>query len=158
MAPTCSPALGPTENHPLSPFDPRAFAVLLREHPERGAAVLAAMRPAQLQAQLRANAALSNASVEQLRQSWRALIALTLPPPPPHDDDFVCAAVFEPYTLEVLCAESPACLHMLIEELSPGQRIQQAIAHAAWLERHGYCAQPAEFLARWDCTVDGELR
>ena len=139
MAPT-SPSAPGTPVGGLSappPFEPTAFHHLIDRNPARAAALLAAMRPPQRYAQLVAHAAHADAMPIA---AWAALLCRA------GDDDSSPAAVIEPATLALMEPDDAAAA---LADLTPTQRVAQAVAQAAWLADFGYAVTHTEILASW---------
>ena len=139
-----------------APFDPLAFNSLLDRDPARAAAILAAMRPALRAAQAHAHATCAGVPVARITAEWRDLIARfgPLPPPaaPPDGPAWLCASVYEPAVLADLLVEQPVQAQALLDQLTPSQRITQAIAYTAWLAAHGLPVGLDTVLAGWDAV------
>jgi hypothetical protein len=145
MAPTNSPPAGnPAGGPPAPPLDPRAMDALLRHHPARAARILASMRPPQRHAQLLAHAEISDAPATRIQAECADLLCRARPSAP---DDPPPAAPIEP---EVLALMEPDEAKRLIANLTPTQRVLQAIAQAAWLASFGYPVGFEELLAVWE--------
>ena len=139
-----------------SPLDPLALTTLLDRDPACAAAILAAMRPALRAAQVQAHAAREGVPVAQITQAWQALIARFGPLPQPtwqHQADAACASVYDPASLADLLVEQPQQAQVLLDQLSPRQRVAQAVAYAAWLTMHGMPVDLATVLASWEATA-----
>ena len=147
MAPYPLPAPGTASGPPAPPLDPRTMDSLLRHLPGRAAAVLTTMPPAHRHAQLVAHATLADAVVTQIRAEWTELLRLARPTP---DDDPLPASVIEPETLALMV---PDDARAAVAALSPTQRVQQAVAQAAWLATFGYDVDHAELLAAWEADT-----
>jgi hypothetical protein len=145
---------------PAPPLDPHAFSLLLARDPVRAAAILAAMRPAMRAQQVHAHATLVGLAADQISQTWRELIARFHAPSAPlapcggtsgasDGASALCVAVYEP---ERLALVEPAEARAAVAALTPAQRKDQAVAHAAWLASFGYAVCPTEILAAWGST------
>lgn len=151
MAPHPPSAPG-TASGPVSPpLDPHALNALLAREPERAAAILAAMRPALRSQQAQAHADLAGVDSARIAQEWRDLIAhvgpLVAPPDKQDGVDAPCASVYEP---ELLACADPAEVRRWVLDLAPAQRVQQAVAQAAWLNSFGYPVTFNDVLAGWE--------
>jgi len=124
---------------------------LLAREPAHAAAILAAMRPALRSQQAQAHAALAGVDLARITQEWRDLIAHVGPliALPDHQDgaDTPCASVYDP---ELLACADPAEVRRWVMDLTPAQRVQQAVAQAAWLNSFGYPVSFTEILAGWE--------
>ena len=141
------------------PLDPLALTSLLDRDPARAAAILAAMRPALRAAQAQAHADRANVPIAQITQAWQVLIARFGPLPQPawqHQADAACASVYDPASLADLLVEQPQQAQALLDQLSPRQRVAQAVAYAAWLTMHGMPVDLATVLASWEMTAWGQ--
>lgn len=151
MAPHPPPAPGDTSGPVSPPLDPHALNVLLARDPARAAAILTAMRPALRAQQAQAHADLASVDATRITQEWRDLIACVNPliAPPEHPDgaDAPCASVYEP---ELLACADPAVVRRWVLDLAPAQRVQQAVAQAAWLGSFGYPVTFNDVLAGWE--------
>lgn len=134
------------------PLDPQPFHQLLRDNPARAAASLAALRPAQLALQAQAHAALVGADPVSVSAEWGRLISRYRPPPPVVGGEVEHGTVYEP---EPLALADPAEATLLIAALTPAQRVQQAVAQAAWLNSFGYPITAHEILAMWEGWEEG---
>jgi hypothetical protein len=145
MAPYSPSAPGnPAGGPPAPPLDPRAMDVLLRHHPARAAAVLLSMRPATRHARLLAHAEISDAPPLRIQVEWQELLCCARPV---DLDELPPAAPIEPERLALM---EPKEARAAIAVLTPMQRVQQAIAQAAWLASFGYPVGFEELLAVWE--------
>ena len=138
------------------PLDPLALTSLLDRDPTRAAAILAAMRPALRAAQAQAHADRANVPIAQITQAWQVLIARFGPLPQPawqHQADSACASVYDPVYLADLLVEQPQQAQALLDQLSPRQRVAQAVAYAAWLAVYRLPVDLATVLASWEATT-----
>lgn len=154
MAPNSPSAPGnPAGGPPAPPLDPYALNALLDRDPARAAAILAAMRPEQRARQARAHADLTGVPATRIAQKWVELIArvgpLSTAPVPLRGAATPCASVYDPETLGDLLVDQPALAHELLARLSEAQRVTQALAYAAWLERHGMPVRLDDVLGSW---------
>jgi hypothetical protein len=152
-----TPPLAPDSlGWPSAPFDPLALNSLLDRDPARAAAILAAMRPSMCAAQAQAHATCAGVPVARIVAEWRDLIARfgPLPPPaaPPDGPAWLCASVYEPAVLADLLVEQPVQAQALLDQLTPAQRITQAIAYTAWMAYHGMPVALDTVLASWDAV------
>ena len=136
------------------PFDPCAFTGLLDRDPARAAAILAAMRPSMCAAQAQAHAERAGVPVAQITQAWQALIArfgpLPSPRAPQNEPAWLCASVYLPTSVTDLLVEQPDLALALLAQLTPPQRITQAIAYTTWLAAHGMPVGLDTVLASWE--------
>jgi len=138
--------LGP----PVPPFAPASFAMLLLEQPARAAAVLAAMRPQQRAAQVRAHAGFTRFMPHVVEAAWNALIARHgLPRPAPLTDEPCIASLYDPELLADAIHDNPTRAVSLLAQLSDTQRVAQATAHAAWLNTFDYPVTTDEVFEWW---------
>jgi hypothetical protein len=109
------------------------------------------MRPALRSQQAQAHADLAGVEPTRITQEWLDLIAHVGPliAPPDHQDgaDAPCASVYDP---ELLACADPADVRRWVLDLAPAQRVQQAVAHAAWLNSFGYPVTFNDVLAGWE--------
>ena len=154
MSTLSAPAPDPIGWPSAAPFDPLALNTLLDRDPARAAAILAAMRPALRAAQAQAHAACAGVPVARITAEWQALIArfgpLPQPAAPPDGPAWRCASVYEPALLADLLVEQPQHAAALLDQLTPSQRITQAIAYTAWLAAHGLPVGLDTVLAGWE--------
>lgn len=144
------PAPGVPSGPASPPLDPHALNALLARDPERAAAILAAMRPALRSQQAQAHADLAGVDPTRITQEWHDLIARcgpSVPVAPPDGADAPCASVYEP---ELLACADPAEVRRWVMDLAPAQRVQQAVAQAAWLNSFGYPVTFNDVLAGWE--------
>ena len=156
MSTLSAPAPDPIGWPSAAPFDPLALNSLLDRDPARAAAILAALRPALRAAQAQAHADCAGVPVGRIVAEWADLIARVgpLPPPPAPQDGAAlsCASVYEPSLLADLLVEQPQQAQALLDQLSPRQRVMQAVAYAAWLAAHGMPVALDSVLAGWEHT------
>lgn len=151
MAPHPPSAPGVASGPASPPLDPHAFNALLARDPARAAAILAAMRPLLRAQQAQAHADLTGVDTARIAQEWHDLIARCGPaiaPTAPADGaDAACASVYDP---ELLACVEPAEVRRWVMDLTPAQRVQQAVAQAAWLNSFGYPVTFNDVLADWE--------
>ena len=92
--------------------------------------------------------------VARITAEWQALIARfgPLPPPtaPPDGAALSCASVYEPAVLADLLVDQPMQAQTLLDQLTPPQRVMQAVAYAAWMADHGMTVGLDAVLAGWE--------
>jgi hypothetical protein len=159
MAPPPPFSLGPAEVQPAPPppLDPSALNALIEHAPAHAAAILDAMRPRQRDAQAKAHATLAGLPGATIAQQWDALIVTHSPLPPdpvpfhtdaPGDPGI---SVFEP---EVIGIADPAEARKLIATLTESQKLNQAIAQAAWMSQFGYDVTWMDYMVAWESHAE----